>query len=53
MQFGSAFPRIFQAICEADPTKGPVRISKLDVTTSYHRETLRLPQEGAFAYVFP
>ena len=29
MQFGRAFPRILQAIWEADPAEGPVRVSKL------------------------
>ena len=32
MQFGSAFPRILQAVWEADPVQGPVRVYKLYVT---------------------
>ena len=29
MQFGKAFPRILQAIWEADPAEGPVRLPNL------------------------
>ena len=53
MQFWRAFPRILQAIWEADLVQGPVRVSKLDVTDSYHRSTLRPAHVGAFAYVVP
>ena len=53
MQFGRAFPRILQAIWEADPKEGPVQVSKLDVTDAYHRGTLMPFQVGAFAYVVP
>ena len=53
MQFGRALPRIIQAICEADPEEGPVRVSKIDVTDAYHRGTLKPSQVGAFAYVVP
>ena len=35
LQFGRAFPRILQAVWEADPIQGPVRVSKLDVTDTY------------------
>ena len=44
MQFGRAFPRILHEIWEADPYKGPVRVSKMDVTDDYHRVTLHLAQ---------
>ena len=53
MQFGRAFPRIIQAIWDADPDKGPIRVSNLDVTDAYLRGTLRLSQVGAVAYVIP
>ena len=53
MQFGRSFPRILQAILEADPEEGLVRVSKLDVTDAYHRGTLQPSQVGAFAYVVP
>ena len=53
MQFGNAFPRILQAIWEADPVKVPVRVSKLDVIYAYHCGTLRPSQVGAFAYIIP
>ena len=40
MQFGRAFPRILQEIWEADPAKGPVQVSKLNVTDDYHRSPI-------------
>ena len=42
MQFERAFPRILQAIWEADSAEGPVRVSKLDVTDAYYCGTLKL-----------
>ena len=51
MQFGRAFPRILQAVWEADPVQGPVRVSKLNVTDAYHRGTVNPAQLGVFAYV--
>ena len=53
LQFGLAFPRILQAVWEADPIQGPVRVSKLDVTDAYHRCTVNLAQVGVFVYVIP
>ena len=53
LQFGRAFPRILQAVWEAVPIQGPVRVSKLDVTDAYHRGTVKPAQVGAFAYVIP
>ena len=53
IKFGRIFPRILQAIWEADPVQGPVRVSKLDVTDGYERGTLRPSQVGAFAYIVP
>ena len=53
MQFRHALPSIIQVIWEAYMADGPVRIPKLDVTDVYHRDTLRLPQVGAFAYIIP
>ena len=46
-------PRILQAVWEADPLQGPVRVSKLDVTDAYHRITIKPAQVGVFAYVIP
>ena len=37
-QFGRAFPRILQAVWEADPIQGPVRVSK---NGRYRRVPLR------------
>ena len=53
IHFGRAFPRIIQAIWEADPEEGPVRVSKLDVKDAYHRVILQPFQVGVFAYVVP
>ena len=53
MQFGQAFPRILQAIWEADPEEGPVRVSNIDVTDAYHRITIKPSQVGVFAYIVP
>ena len=40
MQFGREFPRILQAIWEADPAEGSVQVSNIYVTDAYHRGTL-------------
>ena len=53
LQFGRSFPRILQAVWEADPVQGPVRVSILDVTDANHRGTVKPAQVGAFAYVIP
>ena len=41
MQFGRAFPRIFQAVWEADPDKGPLWVSNMDMPDTHHHGTLR------------
>ena len=51
MNFGCAFTRIIQAIWEADPAEGPVRVSTINLTYSYHRSTLQPSQVGALTYV--
>ena len=53
LQFGRASHRILQAVWEADPVQGPVRVYKLDVTDAYHRGTVKPAWVGAFAYVIP
>ena len=53
LQFGRAFPRILQAVWEANPVQGLVRVSKLDVTNAYHRGTVKPAQVSAFAYFIP
>ena len=53
LQFGRAFPHILQAVWEADPVQGPVRVSKMNVTDAYHCSTVKPAQVGAFAYVIP
>ena len=53
LQFGKTSPRILQEVWEADPIQGPVRVSKLEVTDTYHCGTVKPAQVGAFAYVIP
>ena len=53
LQFCWAFPRILQAVWEADPVQGPVWVSKLDITDAYHRGTVKPAQVGNFAYIIP
>ena len=40
-------------VWEADPVQGPVRVSELDVTDTYHRGMVKPAQVDAFAYVIP
>ena len=40
LQFGMVFPCILQAVWEADPVQGPVRVSNLYVTDSYRCSTV-------------
>ena len=51
MQIGCELPHILQAIWEADPSEGPVQVSKIDVTDVYHQGTLWTSQVGTFTYV--
>ena len=46
MQFERAFPRILQAIWEADPDKGSVQVSNMDMKDAYHHGMLRPSQVG-------
>ena len=41
LQFGRAFPRILQAVWEADLVQGLVRVPNLDVTDTYHHSTVK------------
>ena len=53
LKFGWAFPHIPQAVWEADPFQGPVRVSKRDITDAYHSGTVKPSQVGTFAYAIP
>ena len=53
LHFGRSFPRILQAVWEADLVQGLVRMSKLEVIDAYHRGTVKPEQVGAFVYVIP
>ena len=53
MQFGSCLPRLLQNIWEADPDKGPVLISKWDISDAFHRCHIYPEDVGAFTYVVP
>ena len=48
LQFGRAFPRVLQAVWDADLFQGLVRVSKMDVTDVYHRGTVKPAQVGVF-----
>ena len=53
MHFWRTFPRIIQTIWEADPDKGLVWVSKLDMKYEYHRITIQPSQVGSFDYGIP
>ena len=53
IQFKRIFPHILQEIWEADLYKGPVQVSKLGVTDTYHCSTLQPYQVEDFDYVIP
>ena len=53
IQFSSCLARILQRIWEADPSDGPVFISKWDVSDAFHRCPLRPSHVGAFSYIAP
>ena len=50
MIIGWAFPRILQAIWEADPSKVPVQVSKINGMDGYRRGTLWPSQLYALVY---
>ena len=51
LQFRRSFPRILQAVLEAEPVQGMVQMFKLGVTYAYHCGTVNPLQVGAFTYV--
>ena len=51
VQFGQVFPRILQAIWEADPANVPVCVSKLDVMDAYHHSTFWPSWVVTFPYI--
>ena len=51
MQFEVCLPQFLQNIWEADPSDGPVWLSKWDISDTFHRCLLRLANIGAFTYV--
>ena len=53
MQFGSCLPWLLQNIWKADPDKGPVLISKWDISDAFHRCHIYPEDVGAFTYVVP
>ena len=53
MQFGAWIPCFLQNIWEADPSDGPVWLSKWDIYDAFHRCLLRPANIGAFTYVVP
>ena len=53
IQFRRALPCILQAICEADPAQGTVKISKMDMMDAYKKSTLQQSYIGAYEYKIP
>ena len=53
IQFGACLPRFLQKIWEADPAKGPVWLSKWDISDAFHRCPLQASHIGAFNCVVP
>ena len=53
MQFGRTLSHILQEIWEAEPAKGPVRVSNMDVMDAYHRGMICPSYLGSFAYAIP
>ena len=53
MKFGAFLPRFLQKIWEADPSNGPVWLSKWDISDAFHLCLLRPGDIGAFTYVVP
>ena len=53
MKFGACLPRFLPKIWEADPSDGPVWLSKWDISDAFHRYLLQLVDIGAFTYVVP
>ena len=51
MQFGACLPWFLQKIWEADPSYGPVWISKWDISDAFHRCILRPGDIGSFTHV--
>ena len=51
MQFGSCLPQFLQNIWEADPSDGPMWISKWDISDAFHRCLLRPADIDDFTYV--
>ena len=51
MQFGSYLPRLLQQIWEANPTDGPVLVSKWDISDAFHHCHICMDNVGTFAYV--
>ena len=53
MKFGACLPWFLHNIWKADPSNGPVWISKWDISYAFHRYLLRPADIGAFTYVVP
>jgi hypothetical protein len=53
MQFGAALPRILQRIAYANPTYGPVLLSKFDLADGYYRIPLTPEAALELAVVLP
>ena len=52
-QIGTVLPRIIEALATADPSKGDIRFSKLDIKDGFWRMVCREGEEWNFAYILP
>ena len=53
IQFGSCLTRLLQQIWEANPSEGPVFLSKWDISDAFHHCHIRPEDVGTFSYVVP
>ena len=53
MQFGGALPRVLDAIRHADPSHGPVYLSKYDIKDGFYRVFLNAADAPALAVTLP
>ncbi len=52
-QIGTALTRIIKALANADPGKGNLQFSKLDIKDGFWRMVCAAGQEWNFVYVLP
>ena len=53
MQFSGALPRILWLLCHANPSAGPVYLSKYDITNGFYRVFLKADNALRLAITMP